>query len=208
MFWNKNDKDQKNTKLSGPKDIPEFVKKQITATAMIDSETLPFLKQVVKMREDNKITDLIIFDPAEADAAELTKQNYDIIKAVPELIVAEGWLNESEKKVELTVKKSAQKIKFFTEQEILQQIEGLKDPGSSVFFYSNAGSGAGGPLGRGCAIIKLNADADGKKIKKYSIYAASVINMEPSKREVKIFDSDKPKEIAKWVANSHKARFC
>jgi hypothetical protein len=208
MFWKKSDKDQKGTKLSGPKDIPEYVKKQITATKMVDAETLPFLKQVVKMREDNKIADVIIFDPAEAEAAELEKQNYDTIKAVPDLIVAEGWLNEFEKKVELTVKKSAQKIKFFTEQEILQQVEGLKDPGSSVFFYSNAGSGAGGPLGRGCVIIKLNADADGKKIKKYSIYAASVINMEPCKREVKIFDSDKSKEIAKWVVNSHKPRFC
>jgi hypothetical protein len=207
VFWKKND--QKGTRLSGPEDIPEFVKKHIAATKMIDAEVLPFFKEVVKYREDNaRIADVIIFDPAEAEAYEMKIQNYETVKAVTDLIVAEGWLNEPEKKIELSLKKSYQIPKYFSEQEILQQIEGLKDPGSSVFFYSNAGSSAGGPLGRGCSLIKLNPNADGKKIKKYSVYGASILNLEPTEKEMKVFDSDKPKEIAQWVAKSHKPRFC
>jgi hypothetical protein len=209
MFWKKSDQDQKGTKLSGPKDIPEFAKKQIVATKMIDADLLPFLKEVVKHREDNaRIADVIIFDPEEAEAYELQKQNYETVKAVPDLIVAEGWLNESEKKAELSLKKSYQIPKYFSEQEILQQIEELKDPGSSIFFYSNAGPSAGGPLGRGCSVIKLNPNADGKKIKKYSVYGANVVNMKPTQKEMKVFDSDKPKEVAQWVAKMHKPRFC
>ena len=69
-------------------------------------------------------------------------------------------------------------------------------------------AGAGGPLGRGAAIIRLNSAAEGKKTKKYVIYGATVVDMQPTKNENKIFDSDKAEDVAKWVFQSHKPRFC
>lgn len=204
MFWNKN-----KDKLAGPKDIPDAVKKKIESTQMIDSGILPFLKVVMKANEKNpKIINISIFDPGEAEAREIKTQNYDTIRSVPNMVIAEGTLDETSKSVELSSKRAIPKMKFFTEDEIFQQIDALKDPGSSVFFFVNAGTGAGGPLGRGCAIVKVNASENGKKVKKYAVYGASVIDMQPTKNESKIFDSDKSKEVAKWIASSHKARFC
>jgi hypothetical protein len=204
MFWNKN-----KDKLAGPKDIPDAVKKKIESTQMIDSTILPFLKMVMKNNEKNQnVKDILIYDPGEAEAREIKVQNYDTIKAIPSMIIAEGTLDESSKSAEITNKRTIPKVKFFTDQEILQQIEGLKDPGSSVFFFVNAGTGAGGPLGRGCAVVRVNNSSDGKKVKKYAIYGSSVIDMQPAKNESKIFDSDKASEVAKWISSSHKARFC
>lgn len=206
MFWKK-DKDQK--KLSRPRDIPEFVKKYIESNQLVDAGTLPFLKVVVKSSENGvKSSEIYVFDPSDAEAREIKVDNYDSLKANPLLVMLEGSMNESEKKVNLVAKKEIPKVKFYTEDEIQQQIEGLKTPGSSIFFYVNAGTGAGGPLGRGCAIVKLNASENGKKVKKYGVYGASVIDMQPLKNESKIYDSDKSKEVAKWIATSHKPRFC
>ena len=162
MFWKRGGTEQKEAKLSAPKDINETVKKYIASVQMIDSGMLPFLKQVVKISEKgDKVSDIYIFDPLDAEARGIKVQNYDTVKANPDLIIAEGWFNEAEKKSELTPKKSIPKIKFFTDDEILQQIEGLKEPDSSVFFYVNAGTGVGGPLGRGAAVIRLNARSEG-----------------------------------------------
>ena len=209
MFWKRGGTEQKEAKLSAPKDINETVKKYIASVQMIDSGMLPFLKQVVKISEKgDKVSDIYIFDPLDAEARGIKVQNYDTVKANPDLIIAEGWFNEAEKKSELTHKKAIPKIKFFTDDEILQQIEGLKEPDSSVFFYVNAGTGVGGPLGRGAAVIRLNARSEGKKTKKYSIFGANIVDMQPTKSVSKIYDSDKAKEIAKWVSNSHKPRFC
>ena len=206
MFWKKND--QKGSKLSGPRDIPEFVKKHIESTQLIDSASLPFLKTVLKNSDKGeKIYDIYIFDPSDAEAREIKVQNYETLKNNPVLVVAEGSYNETDKKVNLVAGKAMPKMRYFSEEEMLLQIEALKDPGSSVFFFVNAGTGSGGPLGRGCAIIKVN-DTKEKKTKRYSIYGASVIDMLPTKTENKIFDSDKPQEIMKWVATSHKPRFC
>ena len=204
MFWKK-DKDQ--TKQARPRDLPDFVKKYVESKQLVDNGCLSFLKVVVKPGESG-VKNIYIFDPSDAEAREIKVENYDSLTANPALIMLEGSMNEAEKKVDLAAKQAIPKIKFFTEDEIQQQIEGLKDPGSSVFFFVNAGTGSGGPLGRGCAIVKVNASADGKKIKKYSVYGASVIDMHPAKNESKIYDSDKPKDIAKWVATSHKERFC
>ncbi len=49
-----------------------------------------------------------------------------------------------------------------------------------------AGTGSGGPLGRGVAIIKHNSSSE-KKQKKYSVWGASAINMQPSPNQLKIF---------------------
>jgi hypothetical protein len=91
-------------------------------------------------------------------------------------------------------------------EEVLAQVEGLKEPGSSVFFSMSAGPAAGGPFGRGASIVKYNGAGD-KKQKKYTIYGANVIDMKPDKEGLKIFDSDKAKDVAKWIAESQKPRF-
>ena len=208
MFWKRN-KDGQAAKQSGPRDIPESVKKYLIANKMVDEETVPFLKTVIKNKENSeKAFDIRIFDPADAEARVVKVQNYDTLNSNPALTIAEGWYDDSAKKVELNANRIIPKMKFSSYDEILKQIEGLKDPGSSVFFYTNAGAGVGGPLGRGAALIKVNYPEDKKKTKKYGIFGVCVVDGKPTQREVKIFDSDKASEIAKWVSESHKARFC
>jgi hypothetical protein len=46
------------------------------------------------------------------------------------------------------------------------------------------------------------------KTKKYSVYTANVIDKLPVKPESYLFDTDKAKDAAKWVADGHKPRFC
>jgi hypothetical protein len=141
MFWKRNDKDQKGAKLSGPKDIPEIIKKYMAANPIVDAGSVPFLKMVVKGSEKGeKVNDVLIFDPSDAEAREIKVQNFDSLKENPDMIMAEGWFDES--------------------------------------------------------------------AKKYSVYGVCVVNMQPTSKENKIFESDKPAEIAKWISDSHKPRFC
>jgi hypothetical protein len=207
MFWKSKDKEQ--VKLSRPRDLPEIIKKKIESNQMIDAGTLPFLKAVVKNNgKGEKAFDILIFDPSDAEARNIKIENYDTLKANPKLIMAEGSYNESDKTVDLSATQAIPKIKFFTENEIQKQIEALSTQGSEIFFFVNAGTGSGGPLGRGCVVVRVNTSVEGKKIKKFGIYGDSVVDMQPTKRETKIFDSDKSMEVAKWIATSHKARFC
>ena len=90
--------------------------------------------------------------------------------------------------------------------EILQRIEALSEPGSQVFFYQARGPAVGGPLGRGAAVVELNPDYLTKKGKKYIIYTANVVGMEPVSKRQKLYDSNKPKDIAKWVKTAHHKR--
>jgi len=47
---------------------------------------------------------------------------------------------------------------------------------------------------------------DGKKQKKYIVYVANVTDMQPVGRGDKAFESDKPKDIARWVKDAHHKR--
>ncbi len=210
MFWKRSNKEEaKGTKLPGPRDIPEIARKYLASSQMIDPGILPFLKAVTKpSAQGEKITDIAIFDPSDAEAREVKVQNFDTLQSNPEMIVAQGQYNETDKKVEIVAKKAIPKVKLFTEAEILQQVEALKEPGTSVFFFMNAGTGVGGPLGRGAAVVRVNAPVAGKKVPRYAVYGASVVDMLPTKAETKIWDSDKAKDVAKWVANAQKPRFC
>jgi hypothetical protein len=206
MFFKKKT-DEKVSKLPGPRDLPEAVKKTMSANDSIDPDSIQFLKAVVKYGEDgSKVCDIRIFDPSDAEARNIRVKDYNTLTENPDMIICEGKYDETDRKAEITIKKEIPKIKLLTSQEILEQIEALKEPGSSIFFYMSAGPAAGGPLGRGSAIVKLNANGD-KKGKKYSIYGANIINMKPDKEGVKIFDSDKSKDVAKWITESQKPRF-
>jgi hypothetical protein len=209
MFWKRKDNDGKSAKLPGPRVIPEIVKKQITS-AMIDPAIMPFLMILTKNNEKNeKSNDFRIFDPSDAEARALKVVNYDSLNGNDELIIADGSYDEQSKTAAVNMKRNIPVFKFFTPAEIQQQIEQLKTPDEQVFFYTAAGGGVGGPLGRGAAVVKLNPTVEGKKRKKYGIHSVKVINMQPVlAKDSLVFDSDKPKEIAKWISEGHKARFC
>jgi len=97
-------------------------------------------------------------------------------------------------------------VPLFTETEIQQKIEALAEPGSTTFFYQARGPAVGGPLGRGAAIVELNPDYLTKKGRKYIVYTANVVGMEPAGKRQKLFGSNKPKEIAKWIKEAHHKR--
>ena len=68
------------------------------------------------------------------------------------------------------------------------------------------GANNGGPLGMGAAVIELNPNYPGKKQKKYIVYLADVIDMQPVGERSKLFDSDKPKSIGSWLKEGHHKR--
>jgi hypothetical protein len=207
MFFKSKDKEQKGHKLAGPRDLPQLVIKHLESSRIVDTATIPFLKSVSKSSENgNGHFSIRLFDPADAESRHISVLNYDTLNEKPEVVIAEGWYDEAAKKVELEVKKALPTVKLFTLDEIKKQIEELKEPGSSVFFYTNAGTGVGGPLGKGAALIKVNTPVDGKKTKKYSIYGVNVIDTQPAQDGTRIFDTDKPLDIAKWVFDMHKPR--
>jgi hypothetical protein len=210
MFWKRNNNEQQSLNLAKPIPVPDTVNKNLLQNKIVDAELLPFLKAVAKNSEKGgKVKDMLIFDPADAEARGIKTLNYDSVKSNSAMIIAEGWLDEATKKVEFIQKKNLPKMQFLTYEDILKKIQELKEPGSSVFFYVAAGGGTGGPLGRGAALVRINTPDGAKKNKKYSISFVDIVDMQPTNNiGTNIFDSDKPIEIAKWVADTHKSRFC
>ena len=96
-----------------------------------------------------------------------------------------------------------QDVIIYTQDEIQKKIEGLAEPGSTVFFYLAEGPAGGGPLGRGAVVVELNPNYPGKKQKKYIIYGAYVDGEQPRGKGSKIYDSDKPRDIANWIKQRH-----
>ena len=94
-------------------------------------------------------------------------------------------------------------VNIFTKEEIQQKVEGLSEPGSTIFFYLAGSLSSGGPLGRGAAIVELNPNYPGKKQKKYNLYVSSVEGTEPIGEKVKNWHSDKSKDIAGWIKERH-----
>jgi hypothetical protein len=207
MFWKKKDASN-GPKLPGPRELPEPIKKVLLSRQDIDPGSVPFLKLVSKTNESgSKIQAIRVFDPSDAEARKVTVKDYNSLNENPEIIIADGQYDETAKKAELTLKKAIPSVKLLSLEEILQQVEALKEPGSSAFFYMAAGPAAGGPLGRGSSIIKVNSQDGEKKQKKYAVYGAAVIDMKPVKDQLKIFDCDKAKDVAKWLVEAQKPRF-
>jgi len=195
-------------KLPGPKPIPSLVEKHLIAEYKMDPDLVRILKAVVRRSpKAEKAFDCRIFDQSEAEASELQIKDYTSLDEHPELILYEGWFDDGTKRVELEEKKKLiYDVPLFTETEIQQKIEALTEPGSTVFFYQARGPAAGGPLGRGAAIVELNPNYPAKKGKKYIIYTTNVVGMEPVANKQKLYDSNKPKDIAKWVKEAHHKR--
>jgi len=194
-------------KLPAPKEIPGFVQDHLIAGKKMDSDLARILKAVVyKNPKGEKTFNIRIFDEAEAGARKIQVQNYTSLDKHPDLIIYEGRFDEVAKQVELKEKKAIPEITILTEAEIQQKIEALSKPGSTVFFYQAREPAQGGPLGRGCAIIELSPDNGEKKGKKYTIYTADVVDMQPVDGGQKLFDSNKPKDVARWVKQAHHKR--
>jgi hypothetical protein len=207
MFWGKKSAKEEE-KLRGPQAIPGLVQKHLVAESKMTPDLVQLLKAVVrKSPKGEKTFDIRVFDESEALAKKVQVKDYTTLDEHPDLIIYEGWFNETLTQVELQEKKKVNwDTTIFTEAEIRQKIETLTEPGSTVFFYMARGGKHGGPLGMGAAIIELNPNYPGKKQRKYNVYTADVVDVQPVGKGEKLFDSDKPKDIARWVTDSHHKR--
>jgi len=206
MLWGKKSAKEEG-KLSGPKEIPGPVQNYLVAERKMDPDLVKLLKVVECKSTTGATFDIRVFDASEAIAKKVQVKDYTSLDECPDLIIYEGWFDEGAKQVKLEEKK---KVNFdtpiFTQAEIQQKIEALKEPGNTVFFYLARGGKSGGPLGMGASIVELNPNYPGKKQKKYIVYTADVTDMQPVGKGDKMFESDKPKDIAHWVKEIHHKR--
>jgi hypothetical protein len=195
-------------RLPGPKPIPGLVGKRLVQDFRMDPDLVNMLKTVMrKSSKTERAFDCRIFDESEVEARRLQIKDYTALDEHPDLILYEGWFDEEAKRVELEEKKKVSyDVPLLTETEIQQKIEALSEPDSTVFFYQARGPAVGGPLGRGAVIVGLNPDYSRKKGKKYIVSTANVIGMEPVVERNRLLDSDKPKELAKWIKEAHHKR--
>jgi len=207
MFWRKKSAKEEE-KLQKPQAIPGLVEKHLVAERKMDPDLVKLLKAVVRKSETGEAAlNIRVFDYSEALAKKVQVKDYTSLDVHPDLTIYEGWFDERSKQVKLEEKKKVSwDTTIFTQAEIQQKIEALSEPGSTVFFYMARGSGHGGPLGMGAALVELNPNFPGKKQKKYIVYPTDVIDMQPVGKGQKLFDSDKPKDIARWIKDAHHKR--
>jgi len=206
MFWGKKSA-KEQAKLSGPVQIPEPVQNYLVAERKMDPDLVKSLKAVERKSATGATFNIRVFDDSEAIARRIQVKDYTSFDECPDLIIYEGWYDEGAKQVKLEEKKKVNRdTPIFTQAEIQQKIEAISEPGNTVFFYMAKGNNYGGPLGMGAAVIELNPNYPGKKQKKYNIYVANVVDMQPIDKGQKLFDSDKPKYIARWVKDGHHKR--
>jgi len=207
MFWGKKSV-KEEAKLPGPQAIPGLVQKHLVAERKMDPVLVQLLKAVVlKSATQQTGLNIRVFDDSEALAKKVQVQDYTSLDERPDLIIYDGWFDEGSKQVKLEEKNRVNlDTTIFTEAEILQKIEALKEPGGTVFFYMASGNGHGGPLGMGAAVIELNPNYPGKKQKKYNMYRTDVVDMQPLDKGQKAFDMDKSKDVASWLKSAHHKR--
>jgi hypothetical protein len=207
MFWGKKSVKEEG-KLSGPREIPGPVQVYLATERKMDPDLVKLLKAVTRKSETGEAPlNIRVFDDSEAQASQVQVKDYTSLDEHPDLIIYEGSFDEKSKQVKLEEKKKVTwDTPIFTQAEIQQKIEALREPGELVFFYMASGSAHGGPLGMGAGVVELNPNYPGKKQKKYIIYVADVIDMKPVGKGQKLFDADKPKNIAGWVKNGHRKR--
>ena len=207
MFWGKKSVKEEG-KLAGPQALPDLIQKNLASEWKMLSDLVRFLKALLRKNPGGeKGFHVRIFDESEAKAKRVEVKDYTSLDEHPDLIIYEGQFEEGARQVNLEEKKKVTwAIPILTQEEIQKKIEALSEPGSTVFFYMASGSGAGGPLGMGASVIELNPSYPGKKQKKYIVYSANVIDMQPVGKGEKLFDMDKPKDIASWVKERHHKR--
>jgi hypothetical protein len=202
IFGKKSTKDE--AKLKKPQPIPEPAQKYLVKEYKLSPDLTALLKAVLRGNGngENKY-DIRIFDESDSLARKTPVADYATLDSHPELILYEGTYDQAAKKAELReMKKLVWETPFFSEAEIAAKIEALSQPGDSVFFYQARGGAHGGPLGMGASVVELNPGYAEKKGKKYNIYTTDVIDMLPVNRGQKLFDTNKTKDIAKWIKDS------
>jgi hypothetical protein len=204
--WGK--KSEKEEKLAAPREIPGPVQNYLVVERKMDPDLVKLLKAVIRKSETGEAPlNIRVFDNSEAIAKKVQVKDYASLDEHPDLMLYEGWFDERSKQVKLEEKKEVNwDTTIFTQAEIQQKIEALREPGDLVFFYMARGTVYGGPLGMGAAVIELNPNDPGTKHKKYIMYAADVIDMKPVGKGQLIFSSDKPTKIARWVKDGHDKR--
>ena len=206
MFWSKKSVKEEG-KLSGPKEIPAPVRDYLVSEHKMDPDWVRLLRAVERKNTNGAKFDIRIFDDSESKAKKVEVTDYASLDERPDLIIYEGWFDEGTKQVKLEGKQKVNwNTPIFTQAEIQQKIETLKEPGNTVFFYTARGGKHGGPLGMGTAVIELNPNYPGKKEKKYNVYTTDVVDMQPVDNRQKFSGSDKPKSIAKWIKSLHDKR--
>jgi len=207
MFWGKKS-EKEEVKLAGPRAIPDLIQKHLATEWKMDPDLVRLLKALLlKNPKRDKAFHIRIFDGLEAQAKKVQVKDYTSLDEHPDLIIYEGQFDEGARQVNLEEKKKViWDIPISTPEEIQKKIEALSEPASTVFFYMARGMAAGGPLGMGASVIELNPNYPGKKQKKYIVYSADVIDMQPVGKWQQLFESDRPKDIARWVKDRHHKR--
>jgi hypothetical protein len=206
MFWGKKSEKEEG-KLAGPKQIPGPLQNYLVVEKKLSPDLVKLLKVVQRKNTNDGVFDFRIFDDGDAKAKKVEVTAYTSLDERPDLIIYEGWSDDGAKQVKLEEKKKVNwDTPIFTQAEIQQKIEALKEPGSTVFFYTNRGGKHGGPLGMGAVVVEFNPNYPGKKEKKYNVFATDVIDMQPVDNGQKFFVSDTPISIAKWIKSLHDKR--
>ncbi len=205
MFWKKKSTDD-GVIETPPKSAPGVVQQYLIHQKKVDPEFAPLFKSVSK-KNGGSAYSIRIFDESDAAAKKVLVKNFSDLNSHPELVIYEGSYDEVAKKVELEEKNKLNwNTTIYTQAEILKKIEELKQPGSTIFFYQTRGGNCGGPLGKGANVIELNPSYPGKGQKKYNVCVTDVVDMQPVGKGSKLWDSDKPKDIASWVCQGHSKR--
>lgn len=204
MFWKKK---TTSDSLPGPREIPELVKKHLVEERQMEPDLVRIFKAVMRKGKNGDGINIRIFDESDALARQVQVKDYTSLDEHPELTLYEGQYDEGSKQVQLEEKKRVNwNTTIFSEAEIRQKIESMTQPGSTIFFYLARGPTHGGPLAMGAAVIELNTSQPGKKLKKYGLHTADVVDMQPVGKGQKLMDSDKAKEIARWIKDAHHKR--
>jgi hypothetical protein len=124
-------------KLSGPKLISESVLNYLVAERKMDPDLAKFLMAVEQKSKTGATFNIRVFDDSEAIAKKVQVKDYTSLDECPDLIIYEGWFDEGAKQVKLEEKKKVNwDTPIFTQAEIQQKIEALKEPGNMIFFYT------------------------------------------------------------------------
>jgi hypothetical protein len=139
VFWSKKSA-KEDGKLSGLKEIPELVQKYLVAEKRIDPVLVRLLRGVDRKSANGAGLNIRVFDHSEAIAKKVDVKDYTSLDTSPDLILYEGFFDEGAKQVKLEEKTRVNwDSPIFTQDQIQQKIESLKEPGNTVFFYTARG---------------------------------------------------------------------
>ena len=199
---------KKKEKLPGAKRLTKAIMQHLTDQYRMDEDMTNALHIVMrKMPEKEKGYTYRVFDTEEAEAISFPIRDYTDLDRHPELILYEGSIDEDSGHIEMTERRKLEyDVPLLTVKEITEKIENLAEPGSSVFFYQARGPGAGGPLGRGAAIVELNPEYKNKKVSKYIVYTSNMVGKNLVGERRKLWRSNNIDKIAEWIKYAHHKR--